>query len=129
MGIIKTAKDVVRSYAIIKTNRKLTYEELYAMLSSTTFSAGIPAITGSRLRCIRFPEQDGYHIQVAISGCSVKINKVYGGVSGMLEESTANAVVSDWKNTARGRNQVLKNSMDELAETLEKLLEKNGYLK
>jgi hypothetical protein len=129
MEVLQKAKNVVKSYAVIKITRKLTYEQLLDILKDETYSAGQPSITGKRfMRCIRFPEEDKYQIQIAITGCNIKINKVYNGVSGMLAEHTGNTFVDNWKQVSTEKNDALKISMDEIVSKMTDLLKSKDLL-
>lgn len=124
-----TAKDAFKSYDKVKLNKKLTYEELLDIMKDGTYSVGEPFITGTGImKCIQFPPVDKYKIQVAVSGKTVMISKIYNGMGGMAKEMVGEALLSDMYDVANEENISLNRATREIGETLAALCQAKGLM-
>ncbi|AFA46897.1 hypothetical protein [Acetobacterium woodii] len=123
------SKDMIKSYDKVKLNKKLTYDDLYEVMREGTYPCGEPQLTGKgMMRCIKFPPVDKYVIQVALSGTTVTITKVYSGVGGILKETVGDAVTGGWYNALNGENIDLNQLTRIVGNELTKLCELKGLL-
>lgn len=126
----ESATDSIKMYDKVKTNKKLTYEEVLEIMKEGTYSIGTPDIQGSGImKCIKFPPVDKYLVQVAITGTTITITKIYNGVSGMMKE-TAGDIMSDGFYSAVNKENIdLNRATREIGATLSELLQAKGLLK
>lgn len=105
MGLFGTAKDAVKGYDKCKTTEKLTYDQLFDIIKDIEFPCGVPVLEGKGImRCIKFPEQDKYRIQIAITGKSVQATKTYAGAGGFAKEMAGDALTKGWFSAANSEN-------------------------
>ncbi|MBF4692229.1 hypothetical protein [Fusibacter ferrireducens] len=134
MGFLKKFKqgatDAIKMYDKVKTNKKLTYDELYEIMKDGTYSIGVPEIKGSGImRCIKFPPVDKYLVQVAVTGTTITITRVYSGVEGFAKEAMGNALTDGMYDVLNKENIDLNRATREVGEVLSGLLGEKGLLK
>ena len=81
------------------------------------------------MHCIQFPPVDKYVIQVALSGTTVTITKIYNGVGGILKETVGDAVTGGWYDVLNGENIDLNQMTRIIGEELTRLCGEKGLLK
>jgi hypothetical protein len=81
------------------------------------------------MRCIRFPVVDKYRLQVAISGTTVSIAKVFANVSGFAKTAAVDAVFEAPVSAFEGESIDLNRATREVGETLRGLLKEKDLLK
>lgn len=133
MGLFSKAKeagkDMVKMYDKVKLSRKMSYEELYEIMKTGTYSVGEPFLTGKGImHCIQFPEVNKYKIQVAISGKTVTITRIYNGIGGIAKEAVGNVLTKGVYDVLNSENIDLNRATREIGEELTRLLEANGLL-
>ncbi len=134
MGILgkfkQGATDAIKMYDKVKTTEKLSYDELYEIMKDGTYSIGVPEILGTGImRCIKFPPVDKYLVQVAITGKTITITRVYSGVGGFAKEAVGNAFTDGLYDIVNKENVDLNRATREVGETLSGLLKEKGLLK
>lgn len=124
------AEDLVKGYDKVKLNQKLTYEELLEIMQEGSYPCGKPDITGKGImRCIRFPAVNKYLIQVALTGKTITISKIYSGVEGFVKEVAGDVATDGWYSAVNGENIDLNRMTRIIGEELSKLLKTKGLLK
>ena len=124
------SKDMIKSYDKVKLNQKLSYEELHEIMKAGTYPCGEPQLTGKGImHCIQFPPVDKYVIQVALSGTTVTITKIYNGVGGILKETVGDAVTGGWYDVLNSENIDLNQMTRIIGEELIRLCGEKGLLK
>lgn len=131
MGLLGNLfNDTCKGYDKIKTNKKLTYDELYEFIKDGNFEIGKPEISGSGImRCIRFPEVDKYQIQIAITGQTITTSKIYSGAGGLLKESVGDALTNGWYNGINKENIDLNKMTRTINEEIARILKEEGLIK
>lgn len=131
MGLFKNLfEDTCKGYDKVKTNKKLTYEELYEVIKDGDFKGAKPEIQGNGImKCIKFPPVNKYVIQIAITGETITISKIYSGAGGMLKEGLGNAFTGGWYDVANKENIDLNRLTRDIGEEISKLIEEKGLLK
>ena len=86
-------------------------------------------MSGTQAHCIQFPPVDNYVIQVALSGTTVTITKIYNGVGGILKETVGDAVTGGWYDVLNGENIDLNQMTRIIGEELTRLCGEKGLLK
>lgn len=134
MGLLgkfkQNATDAIKMYDKVKTSEKLTYDELYEIMKEGTYSIGTPEIKGSGImRCIKFPPVDKYLVQVAITGKTITITRVYSGVEGFTKEAVGNALTDGMYDVLNKENIDLNRATREVGETISGLLKEKDLLK
>lgn len=126
----QSATDAIKMYDKVKTTKKLSYDELLEIMKAGTYSIGIPEITGSGImRCIRFPAVDKYRVQVAVTGTTITITKVYSSVSGLVKETAGDIASDGFYSVVNKENIDLNRATREIGATLSELLKEKGLLK
>lgn len=126
----KTGTDMAKVYDKVKVNKKLTYDELLEIMKEGTYPSGQPFITGKGImRCIQFPAVDKYLIQVALSGTTITITKIYNGIGGLVKESVGDALTNGWYQGINGENIELNQLTRIIGEEVSRILEGKGLLK
>ncbi|GMQ61984.1 hypothetical protein [Vallitalea maricola] len=124
------AEDLVKGYDKVKLNKKLTYEELLEIMQDGSYPCGKPDITGKGImKCIRFPAVDKYLIQVAVTGKTITISKIYSGTEGFVKEVAGDLATDGWYSAVNGENIDLNRMTRSIGEELSKLLKAKGLLK
>lgn len=122
-------KDLFKAYEKTKTTRKLTYEELYEVIKEGNFPCGQPFLTGKGImHCIQFPPIDKYLLQVAISGQTITVSKIYNGVGGLAKEAIMDSVTGGWFSTVNGESIDLNRMTETVTEEISCLLDQQGLL-
>lgn len=126
MGIFK---DLFKGYDKTKTTKKLSYDELYEVIKDGNFPCGKPELTGSGImRCIKFPPVDKYVIQIAVTGQTITVSKVYSGVAGIVKENVVDAVSGGLYSTFNGESIDLNKMTEVVTTEIKRLLDENNLL-
>ena len=126
MGVFK---DLFKGYEKTKTTRKLTYEELYDVIKDGSFPCGAPALTGKGImHCIQFPPVDKYLIQVAITGQTITVSKIYNGAAGLAKEAIMDSVTGGWFSAVNGESIDLNRMTEVVTTEISRLLDEKGLL-
>ncbi len=127
MGLFDFGKKMVKGYDKVKTTEKLTYEELYEVIKDGTFSGGKPFLTGSGImHCIQFPTTGKYKLQIAITGKTITVSKIYDGLGGMAAEGIGDALTGGWFSSLNQENLEQNEASWEVAAEIKRLLEAKG---
>ncbi len=127
MGLFDFAKKMTKGYDKVKTKEKMTYDELYEVIKTGTFEAGEPFITGEGfMRCIQFPPTGKYKLQVAITGKTITVAKIYNGLGGLASETVGDVVTDGWY-TGLNEENLEQNEMTwKVAEVIKTMLQDKG---
>lgn len=130
MGFLKNVfNDTCKGYDKVKTNTKLTYEELYDVIKDGNFSSGKPELTGSGImKCIKFPPVDKYVVQLAITGTTITITKIYSGVGGFAKEEVGDMFTHGFYSAFNKENIDQNRATREIGEEITNLLKAKGLL-
>ena len=102
----------------------------YEIMKEGSYSIGVPEITGKGImRCIKFPPVNKYLVQVAITGTTITITRVYNGMSGLAKEVAGDMVSDGMYSMVNGENIDLNRATREVGETISGLLKEKGLLK
>ncbi len=130
MGLFDFGKKMVKGYDKVKSNKKLTYDELLEIMKDGTYEAGEPFITGSGfMRCIQFPPGDLYKLQVAISGTTITVAKIPNGAAGFAKEAALDVVTDGWFSSVNGENLEQNEMSWKITAEIKRLLENKGLAK
>lgn len=126
MGIFKK---YFKGYEKTKTTHKLTYEELYEVIKEGNFPCGEPFLTGKGImHCIQFPPANKYLLQVAITGKTITVSKIYNGVGGLAKEAIGDSVTDGWFSMLNGENVDLNKMTEIITVEISRLLDEKGLL-
>jgi len=126
MGIFKK---YFKGYEKTKTTHKLTYEELYEVIKEGNFPCGEPFLTGKGImHCIQFPPANKYLLQVAITGKTITVSKIYNGVGGLAKEAIGDSVTDGWFSMLNGENVDLNKMTEIITVEISRLLDAKGLL-
>lgn len=129
-SIKKAADDTCKGYDKVKTNKKMTYEELYEVIKDGNFAVGKPALVGKGImHCIQFPPVNKYLIQIAVTGNTITISKIYNGVGGLTKDMLGDAVTDGWFSALNEENIDLNRATRDIGEEISRLLKEQGLLK
>ncbi len=130
MGFLNNLfNDTCKMYDKVKTNKKMTYEELYDIIKDGKFETGVPELTGTGImKCIKFPPVDKYVIQIAISGTTITITKVYSGVGGFAKEELGDMFTHGFYSAFNKENIDQNRATREIGEEISNLLKAKGLL-
>ncbi len=127
MGLLDFSKKMFKGYDKVKTTQKMTYDELLVEMQAGTYDAGEPFITGEGfMRCIQFPPSGMYKIQVAISGKTITVAKIYDGVGGFAQETIGDVVTDGWFKSLNSENLDQNELTWAVAAEIKRLLEAKG---
>jgi hypothetical protein len=122
--------DTIKGYDKVKTNRKLSYEELLEIMQCGTYSIGVPKIQGSGImKCIKFPPVDKYLVQVAVTGTTISIVKINNGVSSLIKEAAKDTISNGYYSILNEENINLNRATREVGETIRGILKEKRLLK
>ena len=126
----KSSTDIVKGYDKVKLNRKMTYEELVEIMKEGSYPSGQPFLTGKGImHCIQFPPVDKYLIQVALTGTTITISKIYNGVGGFVKETAGDAFTKGWYQGLNGESIELNQLTRIIGEDVSRILGEKDLLK
>lgn len=130
MGFFKSlAKDTCKGYDKVKATKKLTYDELFEIIKDGNFPCGTPELTGSGImRCIKFPPNNKYVIQLSICGASIQATKTYSGAGGLLKEVAGDTLTKGMYSTVNGENIDMNRMTTTVIEEITRLLKEKDLL-
>ncbi len=127
MGFFDFAKKATKGYDKVKTKEKMTYDELIEIMKEGKYPVGEPFITGTGImRCIQFPPTGKYKIQIAVTGKTITVAKIYSGVGGLVEETVGDVVTDGWYGSLNNENMEQNEATWVVAAEIKRLLEAKG---